>query len=197
MNRKDFIFSSTLAALSVTLTGAALKSDESTDQCTTTNDILGPFYRAGAPLRSDLSSHQAGGTSITVKGVVYGSDCITQIKSALVEIWHANQKGAYDNDSDEFRNRASWKTNAKGEYSFKTILPGKYLNGKLYRPAHIHFRVSAESHTELISQLYFSGDPHIKTDPWASDAKAIHRIHPLIPEGTDGSLTITFNIYLD
>jgi protocatechuate 3,4-dioxygenase beta subunit len=50
----------------------------------------------------------------------------------LVEIWHCNTKGEYDNDSKEFRQRASLITNEKGEYSFTTILPGKYLNGEFY-----------------------------------------------------------------
>jgi protocatechuate 3,4-dioxygenase beta subunit len=48
-------------------------------------------------------------------------------------------------------------------------LPEKYLNGKLFRPAHIHFRVTAAE--ELVSQIYFMGDPNITEDPWASKKK--------------------------
>jgi len=119
------------------------------------------------------------------------------LKNAGVEIWHCNSKGDYDNDTKEFKQRARWNTNEKGEYSFKTILPGKYLNGELYRPSHIHFRVTEKESKELISQIYFKGDPYIVKDPWASQDKSKLRILQIIPQGVDGSLTINFDIYLN
>ena len=109
---------------------------------------------------------------------------------------HCNTKGEYDNTSKEFNQRAKWYTNEKGEYAFKTILPGKYLNGKLYRPAHIHFRITEEHSKELVSQIYFKGDPHIEKDPWASKEKAEHRVLPIVLEDTAGNLAVTFDIYL-
>ena len=124
------------------------------------------------------------------------SDCVSPAENALVEIWHCNTKGEYDNESDEFKHRAKWYTNKNGEYSFKTILPGKYLNGKLYRPAHIHFRITEKDSSELISQVYFQGDPHISEDPWASQKKAEFRILPIRLEDTNGNLTVTFDITL-
>lgn len=197
MNRKEFIFSSSLAALSISILGVAGANANNKSSCATTNDILGPFYRPNAPLRNNLENDQTGGTAITIKGIVYGTDCKTPIKNALVEIWHANSKGDYDNDSDKYKNRARWKTDKKGAYSFKTILPGKYLNGRLYRPAHVHFKVSGSNQKTLVSQLYFAGDPHIKEDPWAGSEKAKHRIHPIQPVGVDGTLTITFDIFME
>ena len=117
-------------------------------------------------------------------------------KNALVEIWHCNTKGEYDNDTNNFHQRAKWFTNENGEYEFTTILPGKYLNGRLYRPAHIHFRVSEEKSKELISQIYFKGDPHITEDPWASQEKAELRVLPISLEDTNGNLAVNFDIYL-
>jgi protocatechuate 3,4-dioxygenase beta subunit len=35
----------------------------------------------------------------------------------------------------------------------------------IYRPAHIHFRVSAPGHRELITELYTRGDLFIDLDP--------------------------------
>ena len=81
-------------------------------------------------------------------------------------------------------------------YAFKTILPGKYLNGALYRPAHIHFRISEANSKELISQIYFEGDPHITNDPWASKKQAELRILPISLADTRGNLTVTFDAYL-
>ena len=118
------------------------------------------------------------------------------LRNALVEIWHCNVDGEYDNDSEDFKLRACWRTNEKGEYYFKTILPGKYLNGELYRPAHIHFRVTEKDSKELVSQIYFRGDPNITKDPWASQNKAKLRILQITPEDINGNLTIRFDIYL-
>lgn len=198
MDRKTFLLTSTLTAVGISAFGTIFKKEngEFESDCETTNDILGPFYRADAPLRNDLTTDDLEGTRIKIKGNVYSSDCTTVLKDALVEIWHADSAGEYDNDTEEFMQRAVWKTDDKGFYSFKTIMPGKYLNGKLYRPAHIHFRVSAEGHKELISQIYFTGDPHIEKDPWASAKKAKERILAIIPEDTNGNLVVNFDIYL-
>ena len=51
-------------------------------------------------------------------------------------------------------------------YEFETIHPGRYLNGSQLRPSHIHYRVSSPGHAELVTQLYFEGDPEIAGDPF-------------------------------
>lgn len=164
--------------------------------CATTNDILGPFYRKNAPVRNDLRIKGVPGNQITIKGTVFGDDCKTPLTNAKVEIWHCDTKGNYDNDTKEYKHRATIHTDHKGDYSAITIIPGKYLNGRLYRPAHIHFRVSAPKHKELISQIYFEGDPHITEDPWASQKKAEHRILPVFPDDINSNLGVKFDIYL-
>ena len=48
------------------------------------------------------------------------------------------------------------KTNSKGEYSYKTIIPGAYKASRNWvRPPHIHYKVSLRGYEELITQLYF------------------------------------------
>jgi len=198
MDRKKFLISSSLSVFALTTFGSIIKgtNEEYKGDCETTNDILGPFYRANAPVRTDLTTEGLAGTRIVLQGKVFKSDCITTLKDALVEIWHCDTKGEYDNDSKEFRQRARLFTDDKGNYSFKTIIPGKYLNGELYRPSHIHFRVTQKDSKELISQIYFKGDPHIIKDPWASQDNAKHRVLQLTPEDINGNLTLTFDIYL-
>jgi len=165
-------------------------------ECATTNDILGPFYRANAPERTDLTFAGLEGSVVEIKGRIIADDCLSPISDALVEIWHCNTEGEYDNESDQFLHRASQTTSKTGEYSFKTILPGKYLNGRLYRPAHIHFRVTSPTSKKLISQLYFLGDPHIEEDPWASQDKAKARIRPVVLEDVKGNLVVNFDVYM-
>jgi protocatechuate 3,4-dioxygenase beta subunit len=206
MNRKDFIRSSTMAAFAITTMGCAIKRTEvsaeapastHTGDCATTNDILGPFYRPDAPDQSDMIIEGLKGAHVAIKGNVYTDDCTTPLDNVKVEIWHCDTKGDYDNDSDQYKHRAQQTSDATGSYGFQTILPGKYLNGKLFRPAHIHFRVSHVDHQELISQIYFAGDPHITEDPWASQEKAQARILPIILEDTQGNLAVQFDIFLN
>lgn len=203
MDRKQFLITSTLSTFSLTTLGCVVPRDQNENgsthkgDCTTTDDILGPFYRANAPTRSNMLDKSAEGNKVQIRGVVYSDDCTTAIKDVLVEIWHCNINGEYDNESSEYHHRAKQLTNESGEYSFTTILPGKYLNGRLYRPAHIHFRITHKNHQELISQIYFVGDPNITQDPWASSAKAQQRILPIVLGDTNGNLEVVFDIYLD
>jgi len=198
MDRKKFLLTTTLTAIGLSTFGTVVRDTKGSivGDCETTNDILGPFYRANAPMRSDLTYDGLAGTKITLKGKVFKSDCVTPIANAMVEIWHCNAVGQYDNDSTEFNQRARLMTNKKGEYSFQTILPGKYKNGGVFRPSHIHYRVTEKDSKELISQIYFKGDPHIAKDPWASKKKAELRNLQIVPEDTKGNLAINFDIYL-
>ncbi len=197
MNRKEFLIAGSLSAFSVSIFGNVKpKGNDFEGDCETTNDILGPFYRPDVPVRNDLTAKDLKGTVVELKGKVFRGDCTTPIENAMVEIWHCNTDGEYDNESKHFHLRGKWLTDEKGNYSFKTILPGKYLNGSQYRPAHIHFRVTAEGSRELISQLYFQGDPHITNDPWASKKEAERRILPIALEDIHGNLSVVFDISL-
>ena len=198
MKRRKFIAATGLSAFSLSTIGTIIKNKEGkfVGDCETSNDILGPFYRADAPLISDLTYEGLEGTRIHLDGTVYGPDCTTPMTGAMVEIWHCDSEGVYDNDSPDFRQRGRILSDENGQYSFTTILPGKYQNGKLYRPAHIHYRVSERNSKELISQIYFQGDPHIVKDPWASKKKAEQRILSIFPKDIDGSLNVKFDIYL-
>ena len=88
MNRKEFLMTSALAAFSISACGnVKRKEDHFEGDCDTTNDILGPFYRADAPTQYNMIGEGLEGSAIELKGKVYKSDCITPLKNALVEIW--------------------------------------------------------------------------------------------------------------
>lgn len=201
MDRKKFLVTAGLGAFSISACASAIRvpqgegEGELIGECATTNDILGPFYRTNAPERADLTFEGLTGSVVEVKGRVLAPDCISPVENALVEIWHCNTEGEYDNDSSDYLHRGVQTTSKTGEYSFKTILPGKYLNGKLYRPAHIHFRITSPTSSELVSQLYFMGDPHITKDPWASQDKAVDRIRPVVLEDVKGNLVVNLDIF--
>jgi protocatechuate 3,4-dioxygenase beta subunit len=183
MKRSEFIRRTGAAMLAFTLPVQrhyAFAADEQvTDVCIpTTTDILGPYYRANAPFRSDLVAPGDPGTIFHYSGAVIDSNC-NPVPNAIVDVWQANADAEYDNSSADFAYRGKYQTGADGKYRFRAVKPGWYLNGAQYRPAHIHFRVTCPGYTELITQLYFEGDPYIAADPWASDPSAQQRIVPI------------------
>ena len=169
----------------------------------TTLDLYGqgPFYTPNAPSLAEgvLASDTEAGTRLVLSGrVVSITDCIGVVQNAEIDVWHANDAGAYDNIG--FNLRGVTQSNAQGFYSFETILPGKYLNGTLYRPSHIHFKITPPGFSTLITQLYFQGDPYIPSDAAASITSgqydATNRIIPLITN-SNGDLEGVWDIIID
>ena len=71
----------------------------------TSADIEGPFYREDPPHRATLVPEDEPGRSLVIEGYVYAADCETPLAGAIVDVWHADDDGAYDNSSDAFRMR--------------------------------------------------------------------------------------------
>ena len=197
MKRRKFIQDSTFVALSVGVFGNIKWDGRSyVGDDPTTTDILGPFYRPNAPFKSDLIQPGTKGEILHFGGTVFGKDGKTPLQNALVEIWHCNENGEYDNTSDEYLYRASAKTSADGKYSFKTILPVPYAAGPaLTRPAHIHMRVSNTKMQDLVTQIYFKGDKHIAGDISSKDPSTLNRILDIKTNDKKEKL-IKFDIYL-
>ncbi|MDZ4793252.1 MAG: catechol 1,2-dioxygenase [Bacteroidota bacterium] len=177
MKRRTFIKESGLTAFSVVCFGAinwngiAFVGDNET-----TTDILGPFYRPGAPMRNNLIPPGSTGKVLNLSGTVLGHDGKTPLSNVLIEAWQCDESAKYDNVSDNYLYRGAVKTGKTGKYTFKTIIPVSYKDGEDWRPAHIHMRISSASHQDLITQIYFKGDPHIEKDAAASAPQSVKRI---------------------
>ena len=75
MQRRSFIKNSTLTVISVSAFGALNWNGKNFEGDTpTTTDILGPFYRPGAPLRNNLRMAGSNGTPIVLKGKIFKED---------------------------------------------------------------------------------------------------------------------------
>lgn len=161
----------------------------------TVDNIEGPYYRSQAPWKTQISPPNEPGVPLTISGVVSDTEC-NPIAGAIVDVWQANQKGSYDNDGNNdppnqaFHLRGRMRTNTQGQYEFKTIEPGRYLNGDTYRPSHIHYKIYKPGYETLTTQLYFKGDPYIKSDSFVRPSLII----PL--QGNDKGRTGTFNIVI-
>jgi protocatechuate 3,4-dioxygenase beta subunit len=195
MQRRTFIKDTALTAMAISAAGyIRFNGTNFEGDCETTTDILGPFYRPDAPVRSDMRIAGDKGQLVVLSGQVKHKDCKTPLKKATVELWHCSAEGVYDNDSPDFKYRAKTLCDDKGNYVFKTILPVPYDigNGSI-RPAHFHMLVSAPGYQTLITQLYFNGDTHIEKDPSASSPAAKRRILE-VKNGSSGAKTVSFNV---
>ena len=134
----------------------------------TPDNIEGPYYRLGAPMRADLTDETTLGTRLVVRGRVTDPGC-KPVPRALLDVWQADREGRYDNDGHAGQKlvlRGKLSTRDDGAFEFRTILPGRYLNGRQYRPAHVHVKISAPGFATLTTQLYFEGDPYNSVDPF-------------------------------
>lgn len=197
MQRRTFLRDAALGAVAVSASGfISFNGTKYIGDCETTTDILGPFYRPGSPLRTDLVIANEPGTKLLLSGKVKHDDCTTPFKKAKIEIWHCSAKGVYDNNTDEFRYRGTTYTDDDGRYSFKTILPVPYeVGGGIYRPAHYHLMISAEGYQPLITQLYFTGDPYLEKDSSSASPTAKRRILK-VQSLNDNSKKVDFDISL-
>lgn len=129
---------------------------------TTTADVLGPFYLAGAPSRMQLADVAEPGERLHLTGTVLGADC-APLAGVLLDVWQADKDGAYHGGATEqFRLRGKITTDADGRFAIETIRPGNYQQAPgLWRPAHLHFTISHAAHRTVSTQLYFAGDPYL------------------------------------
>ena len=148
---------------------------EPTPSCdeATVDDPIGPFYKEGAPTRSDLTEVGMGGQRLVVRGRVLGvGGACAGLGGAVLDVWQADDAGGYDNDG--YRLRGKVVAGSDGAYELTTILPGRYLNGPQYRPRHVHVIVGAPGHVALTTQLYFDGDPYNALDSMFKPELVMH-----------------------
>lgn len=142
----------------------AIEADQPRAACEATpSNAEGPYYRAGAPVREDIAP-DIEGTALEISGQVFDTDC-NPLADATIDIWQCDPDGRYDNDGsmpglpdDVYLLRGKVMTDADGNYSFRTVVPGRYLNGDNFRPRHIHIKVDAPGFSVLTTQLYFDDD---------------------------------------
>ena len=200
MKRRDFIKNSSLIAFSVSAFGSISWNGVSfVGDSPTTTDILGPFYRPGAPMRSNIIPPDSKGILLNLSGTIYKEDGKTPLNNAMVEIWQCDENQHYDNTSNDYLCRGAIKTGNNGRYDFKTVVPVQYKanpdNEDSWRPAHIHMRVSVADQQDLITQIYFKGDKYIDTDTSASAPQAVNRILD-ISKNAAGENAVIFDVVM-
>ena len=117
----------------------------------TERQTAGPFFKPSSPQRADLLERGTAAPVLVVAGLVVSSQC-KPVANALVDFWHADEFGEYDNAG--FRYRGHQFTDAKGRWRLETVFPAEYPG----RARHLHVNVQAPGKRILTTQLYFPGD---------------------------------------
>ena len=121
------------------------------------------------------------GTTCVVKGRVLSADGMP-LPGAELDVWQASDHGFYDVQQPGVQPRANGRglftADAAGAFWFRTVVPSHYpiptdgpvgslLNATKrhpYRPAHIHFIVTAPGHRALTTHIFVAGSPYIESD---------------------------------
>jgi protocatechuate 3,4-dioxygenase beta subunit len=123
----------------------------------TIRETEGPFFKPQSPRRGDLREPGIAGRLVELSGRVLTRSC-RPIAGALVDLWHADDHGQYDNKG--FRLRGHLFTDAEGRYAFHTIMPGLYTG----RTRHYHVKVQASGEAVLTTQFYFPDEKQNSAD---------------------------------
>jgi protocatechuate 3,4-dioxygenase beta subunit len=125
----------------------------------TPTEVLGPFFKKGAPNATNLRAPGDAGFPLRVAGKVWNTRG-DKVPGAIVEMWQADAEGRYDVKG--YRYRTKLQMEASAEYNVETVMPGHYSD----RPAqHIHYMITAPGHRPLVTQIYFATDPWFEGDP--------------------------------
>ena len=123
----------------------------------TSSQTEGPFFKTNTPLRVSLVEAQSKAPRLIVTGQVLSARC-QPVANALLDFWHADEDGEYDNRG--FRYRGHQFTDAQGSYRLQTIIPAECPG----RTRHIHVKVQAPGKRVLTTQLYFRDEPGNRRD---------------------------------
>jgi protocatechuate 3,4-dioxygenase, beta subunit len=133
----------------------------------TPQDVLGPYYPVSwdAEVDNELTTLKGkpypNGVPLFISGRLQSVDG-QAIQGARVEIWQTDENAHYRHPDGNgegpaqrgFQGYGFATTDAEGRYSFRTIKPRLYGG----RPPHVHFKVVAAGHRNLVTEMYFVGE---------------------------------------
>jgi hydroxyquinol 1,2-dioxygenase len=149
----------------------------------TETTVLGPFFVQNAPslpLGADISPGMPGEKLFIECSVstVAGKP----LPGAVIEVWHSDKDGYYDvqhyDEGGAVTLRGRFESDPSGRFWLWTIVPSFYpipddgpvgdmlrAQGRHpYRPAHVHFMISAPGFETLVTHVFIDGDKYLDSD---------------------------------
>ena len=149
----------------------------------TDSTVLGPFYTG--PQRElangdSILLREENAEPMVMRGRVANENGVP-IVGAKIEVWQTATNQLYDAQDPEQPHghlRATFRSDANGQYEFRTVMPVSYPipsdgpAGQLlervgrhpFRPAHVHFMISAPGYRTLVTHLFLAGDKYLESD---------------------------------
>lgn len=177
--RQEFILLSDVLGVSMLVDAISHRRPPSA----TPSTVFGPFHVEGAPVRplgADICLDGKGEPCL-FEGTVRDLDG-RPVEGACIDVWSDNADGFYDvqqlDVQPRWNNRGRFLTGADGRYRFRGIKPTPYpipddgpvgrmlghLGRHPYRPAHMHFLVTAPGYEKLVTHTFVGEDAYLGSD---------------------------------
>jgi protocatechuate 3,4-dioxygenase beta subunit len=186
------------------LGAAALTSAATLFAAVTPAQTEGPFFPTRDQPDKDVDltlvqgrTERASGAPVELSGQVLDEDG-KPVADALVDVWQANAYGRYAHERDpnpapldpNFQGWARFSTDAEGRFRIRTIKPGAYpVQDDWSRPPHLHFKIARRGFHELVTQMYFAGEPLNDVDRLLQAVPATERASLLVAFGAGSAET--------
>ena len=174
---------------------------------TTASQTVGPFLHIGLDrlVTDNLSGPGVSGEKIVVEGRIVDGDG-KPAGDALVEIWQANAHGRYAHPEDNqdkpleagFKGFGRVATDDDGRFRFASIKPGRVPapGGGLQAP-HLNVTIFMRGMLkQLLTRIYFPGDPANAEDPVLSSVPAARRESLIASPAGDRAGSLRWNVVL-
>jgi len=177
--RQEFILFSDTLGVSMVVDLIGHRKPEGATEST----VFGPFHRLGAPEMppgGNIAHRDTVGIPTLVSGRVLDLDG-KPIAGAELDVWQAQTNGLYDSqdaNSGELHMRGKFRSDAEGRYLLRTVVPVNYpipSDGPVgamlkatgrhpWRPAHIHFVLTADGYDPVTTHIFDRTDPYLESD---------------------------------
>jgi hydroxyquinol 1,2-dioxygenase len=176
--RQEFILLSDVLGVSMLVDAINHRMPEGATETT----VLGPFHVTDVPFVPNGADIGAGlpGERLFVQGSVSSAGG-APLPGAVLEIWQSDSDGFYDVQRPELEGptlRTRLRADEQGRFHFWSIMPTPYPipdDGPVgdlleatkrhpWRPAHLHFMISAEGHEQLVTHIFVAGGPYLDSD---------------------------------
>ena len=178
-NRQEFILLSDTLGVSILVDVINHRKPVGASETT----LIGPFFRDGAPelaAGANMAEADPTGQPTLISGRVTDLDG-TPIANALLDVWQSSSEGLYDSqmgEGEELHMRAKYRSDDNGDYLVRTTRPKHYpvpVDGPVgrmldvtgrhpWRPAHVHFVVSAPGYETLVTHIFDSKSKYLDSD---------------------------------